>query len=45
MELPKLKIRNIYLFKPKLPDMNTEKAHLKEGMLSKGFFDVRRSRR
>jgi hypothetical protein len=29
MELPKLGIRNIFLFKPKWPEMNTGKAHLK----------------
>jgi hypothetical protein len=29
MELPKLGIRNIYLLKPKWPERNTGKAHLK----------------
>jgi hypothetical protein len=29
MELPKLGIMNIYLFKPKWPEMDTEKAHSK----------------
>jgi hypothetical protein len=29
MELPKLGIINIYLFKPKGPEMNIGKAHLK----------------
>jgi hypothetical protein len=43
MELPKLGIRDTYLFKPKWLERNTGKAHLKEGMPSKGYFDVRRS--
>jgi hypothetical protein len=29
MELPKLGITDIYLFKPKWPEKNTRKAHLK----------------
>jgi hypothetical protein len=43
MELPKLGIMNIYLLKPKWLKLNTGKAHLKGGMPSKGYFDVRRS--
>jgi hypothetical protein len=43
MELPKLGIRNTYLFKPKWPELNTGKAHLEGEMPSKGYFDVRRS--
>jgi hypothetical protein len=43
MELPKLGIRDTYLFKSKWPEMNIGKAHLKEEMPSKGNFDVRRS--
>ena len=35
------KIRNIYLFKPKWPELNTGKAHFLRRMPSKGFFDVR----
>jgi hypothetical protein len=30
MELPKPGIMNTYLFKPKCPERNTGKAHLKE---------------
>jgi hypothetical protein len=29
MDLPKLGIRDTYLFKPKWPERNTEKVHLK----------------
>jgi hypothetical protein len=43
MDLPKLGIRDTYLFKPKWPKRNTWKVHLKGGILPKGYFDVRRS--
>jgi hypothetical protein len=44
VELPKLGKKNdIYLFKPKWPEMNIGKAHLKGGMPLKGSFDARSS--
>jgi hypothetical protein len=41
MDLPKLGIRNTYLFKPKWLKRNTKKVHLKGGMPPKGYFEVR----
>jgi hypothetical protein len=35
MDLPKLGIRDTYLFKPKWPEMNTGKVHLKRECLQK----------
>jgi hypothetical protein len=37
MELPKLRNGNIYLFKPKKPEMNTGKVHLKGNALKRFF--------
>jgi hypothetical protein len=37
MELPKLGIRNIYLFEPKWAEMNTANTHLKEEWLQKNL--------
>jgi hypothetical protein len=37
MDLPKLVIRDTYLFKPKWLKKNIEKVHLKRGMPPKGY--------